>query len=251
MAYNKSFVFSCDFYDLFYQDKNYEQESSYIVHDILKLNPQAKNLLELGCGSGNYSRWFSKQGFNIVGVDSSAHMLEMAAQKQIPNFSTVQANIADFELAEKFDVCVALFDVLSYLTESEDLLACFHHVNAHLEDGGYFIFDVWNSGGVYADPPRTNTKTVKTTTETIVRTSESNVDFKTNVVEVMHTYKFYDEDETLCHQQTEAHFMRHFCFQEIAFFAKLANFTIVKVEEPFGRAALSDKSWKACYTLKK
>jgi len=40
------------YYDLLYRDKNYKAETDYICKNINELNPEAKSLLDLGCGTG-------------------------------------------------------------------------------------------------------------------------------------------------------------------------------------------------------
>jgi len=46
------------YYDLFYADKDYQAETGYIISLIKKYNPGAKEVLELGFGTGNYSKHF-------------------------------------------------------------------------------------------------------------------------------------------------------------------------------------------------
>ena len=57
--------------------------SPALVEAILEqLGPAAgRSLLEVGCGTGNYSRAFADAGFRVVGIDTSAEMLGRAAQK--------------------------------------------------------------------------------------------------------------------------------------------------------------------------
>ena len=40
--------------------------------------PQASSLLELGSGTGHFTRWFESQGLQVVGLDSSTPMLAAA-----------------------------------------------------------------------------------------------------------------------------------------------------------------------------
>ena len=41
----------------------------------------AKSLLEVGCGTGHFTRWFAAQGLSVTGLDASAAMLEDARRR--------------------------------------------------------------------------------------------------------------------------------------------------------------------------
>jgi ubiquinone/menaquinone biosynthesis C-methylase UbiE len=44
------------------------------------LFPKAKTILEIGCGTGHFTRWFEILGFDVVGLDLSPAMLEEATR---------------------------------------------------------------------------------------------------------------------------------------------------------------------------
>jgi ubiquinone/menaquinone biosynthesis C-methylase UbiE len=47
--------------------------------------PQARTLLEVGCGTGHFTRWFTDQGFRTVGLDLSSPMLAEAIHLGSPS----------------------------------------------------------------------------------------------------------------------------------------------------------------------
>ena len=49
-----------------------------LLHLLLQRFPGASSLLEVGCGTGHFTRWFAKQGFQVTGLDASPAMLEQA-----------------------------------------------------------------------------------------------------------------------------------------------------------------------------
>lgn len=55
----------------------------YIAKQLIKkLNPSLSGLyLDIGCGTGNYTNVFQKQGFQFIGIDPSERMLEKAKLK--------------------------------------------------------------------------------------------------------------------------------------------------------------------------
>ena len=52
-----------------------------ILQDLIRLKklPPCK-IIELGCGAGNYVRYFSKMGFEATGVDVSEKAIEIARE---------------------------------------------------------------------------------------------------------------------------------------------------------------------------
>ena len=96
------------------------------------------SLLDVGCGSGAYLLGL-KEVFPSVqakGIDLSGVMVERAKAKG------VDAEAIDLcDLEGKYDVITAVFDMMNYLP-SEALESFFTCVRAHLNDGGYFIFDI-------------------------------------------------------------------------------------------------------------
>jgi ubiquinone/menaquinone biosynthesis C-methylase UbiE len=66
-------------------------------------------LLEVGCGTGHWSEYFSSKGFEVTGIDISAHMIKAAQRKNIAN---CRFTVADGEnipfAAQSFDVAAAI-----------------------------------------------------------------------------------------------------------------------------------------------
>ena len=68
-------------YDSLYTKKNYNKEF-YLIKKIIKrylYNPSS--LLDMGCGTGQYSNLLTKLKLNVVGVDRSSSMLSIAKKK--------------------------------------------------------------------------------------------------------------------------------------------------------------------------
>jgi len=97
-----------------------------------------KTLLDVGCGSGaflvdvknRYSPFIAK------GIDLSSVMVQRARLKG------VLAEAIDLcELQGRFDILSAVFDMINYLPPKA-LKGFFECVEEHLNDDGYFIFDI-------------------------------------------------------------------------------------------------------------
>lgn len=247
----KPFDISARFYDLFYKDKDYFAEADFVSHLIRKQNPSARKLLELGCGSGNYSLPLIDLGYEIVGLDLSPEMISRAQAKAKHQFTGVVTDIAAFELDTNFDGAVALFHVISYLTETDKVLSCLKHVQRHLLPGALFIFDVWFTPAVCYLQPERRVKSMFDHDVEITRTAIPRSCDEKNIVEVH--YHFEMKDATNLQRQTaeETHVMRHFSTPEISLLARLAGLEFIGATEMVTDARPSKNTWGVCYILQK
>ena len=93
-----------------------------------------KNLLDIGCGSGDFCLMAKDSGINVKGIDLSVSQVKRA-QKKGCNCET--KDVCD--LNENFEAGVAIFDVINYMDKSE-LKKFFSCVEKVVEK--YFIFDI-------------------------------------------------------------------------------------------------------------
>ena len=68
-------------YDQLMVNVDYEMWASYIEYLILEQGERPLNILELGCGSGNVTEKLLEKGYEVVGIDYSEEMLEIAEEK--------------------------------------------------------------------------------------------------------------------------------------------------------------------------
>lgn len=99
------------------------------------------NVLDAACGTGNVSELLAARGYEVVGVDISAGMIEAAKAKSGRVEYHVQ-DLAELDLGRQFDFAISLFDSLNYIIDVEHLAKAMIRVGEHVVEGGYFIFDV-------------------------------------------------------------------------------------------------------------
>ncbi len=104
-----------------------------------------KTALDLACGTGSTTLALARRGFHITGLDLSARMLALAAQKagrEGLQVDFLQADMRDFTLSQQVMLVVTFQDGLNYLPSEEDLKQAVKSVYNALSPGGLFIFDI-------------------------------------------------------------------------------------------------------------
>lgn len=101
-------------------------------------------VLDLGCGTGTLTELLYQRGYDMIGVDNSLEMLEIAREKQGKSGSEImyiQQDMRELELYSTVGTVISVCDSLNYLLEEEELLTVFRLVNNYLYPGGLFLFD--------------------------------------------------------------------------------------------------------------
>ena len=130
-------------YDLFMDDIPYEKWCDYVT-GLLKEHGVEKGLvLDLGCGTGKLTRMLAGRGYDMIGVDRSGEMLELAAQQnEDGRILYLQQDMREFELYGTVRAIVSICDSMNYLMEYEELVQVLRLDNNYLDPGGIFIFDM-------------------------------------------------------------------------------------------------------------
>ena len=100
--------------------------------------------MDLGCGTGTLTELLAARGFDMIGVDNSEEMLEIAMEKRAESGSDILYLLQDmreFELYGTVRAVISICDSLNYITEEAELEEVFRLVNNYLDPGGVFVFD--------------------------------------------------------------------------------------------------------------
>jgi SAM-dependent methyltransferase len=217
---NDQFDAYAQYYNLFYDGKDYKGESEYIHNLIQTYSKGASEVLEFGCGSGGHARELVKYDYSIHGVDISSRMLEQAKSSSLKDATKVSFSLGDVRaltLNKKFEVVLSLFHVLGYQNTDEDVLKTFSTAHEHLKPGGLFIYDFWYGPTVLSDGPSTRVLQIKKDHQEIFRISEPNLDLKKNICKINYSI-FVKESTELYKKINEIHSMRYFFQNEFAQF---------------------------------
>ena len=136
-------------YDTFMDNVPYDEWAEYVT-GILKEHGITEGLVcELGCGTGQMTRRLADAGYEMIGIDLSAEMLDVAREAEYDRVEDLEQSIlylqqdmCEFELYGTVAAIVSLCDSMNYITDEESLLQVFRLVNNYLDPGGLFLFDM-------------------------------------------------------------------------------------------------------------
>ena len=93
------------------------------------------SVLDAGCGTGRVAVELARRGYDVVGVDSDASMLEVARQHDLP---WVEADLASLDLDRAFDLIVCAGNVMVFLAPGTEAQVV-QRLAAHLAPGGLLV----------------------------------------------------------------------------------------------------------------
>ena len=173
------------YYDIFYHDKDYEKECSFLENAFKKHSVfPIKRVLDMGCGTGGYLIPLSERGYEITGIDASTGMLEQAKRKTKERGIRVrleQMTLQELDLGEKFDSVICMFNTIDYLTEKKEMIKTLMNVRKHLKDGGLFIFDFRQTAPAMESYSPQRVRYFRNGKIEIIRISNSRVDREANL----------------------------------------------------------------------
>ena len=98
---------------------------------------EEKNLIvELGCGTGSFTLNMAKRGYDIIGIDMSSDMLDIARKKTAAeglNVMYLEQDMRELDLYCTCGTVLSVCDSVNYLLEDEDLPLSFVGVFCHCE----------------------------------------------------------------------------------------------------------------------
>lgn len=130
-------------YDEFMEDVPYEKWRDLVVAELKKEGIADGLVLDLGCGTGTFTRMFAEAGYDMIGVDGSQEMLMEAREKTADRgILYLCQDMREFELYGTVRAIVSTCDTMNYLLTPEDFIRTLRLANNYLDPGGVFIFDL-------------------------------------------------------------------------------------------------------------
>lgn len=143
---NRQYEFLSRIYDELMANVDYPKWAKFMSDLAEKQGEKPINILELGCGTGNITLELLKMGYEVVGVDISEEMLEIAREKttdfgEKAILITQDITDMDFDVYE-IDCVMACNDTFNYIVEKEELASLLSYLYPRMKKGGQLVFDI-------------------------------------------------------------------------------------------------------------
>lgn len=239
-----------EYYNIFNVSKAYEEEVDFVVSQFESKYQSKPNLLDLGCGTGVHALAFAKRNWQVLGVDISPKMLEIANRRRAKISGTLsqhlkfeEGDVRTFRCEEKFDVVTSLFHVASYQTITGDLDRLIETAKLHLKPNGILIFDYWYGPAVLNLKPSVRVRRYEDNDVKALRIGEPSLNTAGNVVSVDFDVTLIDKSSGRAKNFNESHLMRYFFLPEIESALRNAGFRTWNSAEWLTGDDPSEESW--------
>ncbi|MCU9613946.1 class I SAM-dependent methyltransferase [Caldibacillus lycopersici] len=234
-------------YDELMDEAPYDKWVCFFQKQKEKYTPNANNILDLACGTGEMSIRLSEQGYQVTGVDLSEDMLAVANEKamnkgyRIPFY---QQNMTELEGIGPFDIVVIFCDSLNYLASEKEVIETFQSVKRVLKPDGLLLFDVHSTykiDSVYAG------NTFAFNGDDISYIWSSYKGEQPYSIEHELSFFVFDEQTAQYDRYDELHKQQTYTINQYKHWLTNTGFTIQSIEADFGEA-VTDTSERIFFT---
>ncbi len=132
-----------EFYARTYDDSvpDWPGEIDFYQEMAAEVKRNGRTVLEIACGTGRVAIRLAQKGVNVLGLDRSPKMLDVARQKSVglENICWVQGDMRSFELGEAFGLVIIPGHAFQNLNTAWDQAACLECIKRHLSPGGLLV----------------------------------------------------------------------------------------------------------------
>ena len=231
-------------YDELMDNTPYEQWCDNITKVLGEYGINDGLVLDMGCGTGSLTQLLAARGYDMIGVDYSQEMLNVACRKREESRYDIlylNQDMREFELYGTVRAIVSICDSVNYLLEDEDIVACFKLVNNYLDPKGIFFFDF-----------NTNYKYETIIGDRVIAETRDDCSFIWenfyDPEEMMNEYDltvFVREDEQepdMFRRFQETHFQRGYTLEEMQGFIEEAGLVFLKANDAETLGEVTDTS---------
>lgn len=233
----RSYTKLAKYYDAIYNNiVDYESQTSYlekVFHDFHR--GRVRSILDIGCGTGNFTLIFAKRGYRTTGIDLSEDMIRVAKGKRRPskaNPEFFRMDMRDIRLNRKYDAATALFGGFGYLLKHEDVLEFFTSVKRSLNKDGLLIFEFWHFSGLRPESSTKNGYTsfvkAKFGDEIIIRLDTNKYDPITDICHLtLDTFILNPKTKRLIDSFSETHLLKTYSISEMKNLLEETGFNVL------------------------
>lgn len=219
-------------YDTFMDNVPYEEWCGYLAGLLTENGVKEGLVLDLGCGTGSLTERLADRGYDMIGIDYSEEMLELAMEKKRRSGKDILylcQDMREFELYGTVRAVVSICDCMNYITEPEDLIQVFRLVNNYLDPHGIFIFDL-NTEYKYSELMGDNTIAEDREDSSFIWDNQYDPEERINIYDLS---IFVKEEKDLYRKYHETHYQRAYSLQEVKDALKEAGLEFVAAYDAF------------------
>lgn len=234
-------------YDQFMDNVPYREWADFLQEILQKEGINDGLVLDLGCGTGSMTEELAGRGYDIIGVDNSEDMLEIAMEKRQESGHDILYLLQDmqeFELYGTVRAVVSVCDSVNYVTEKEELEQVFRLVNNYLDPGGIFVFD-FNTEYKYREVLGDRTIAENREDSSFIWDNYYYEEEHMNEYELTLFIQEADQKE-LYHKYQETHFQRTYTLEEIRELLEKSGLRFVAAYEDYTKEAPGKGSERIC-----
>lgn len=230
-------------------DVDYDRWDEFVANYFREanINLKGKKALELGCGTGNMTLKLKDQGVDLYSIDISRDMLTIAeekARKKRAKVTFLNEDMVNFSISKKFDFVFSFCDGYNYLVEDNELISSLKAVYRHLNDDGYFVFDI-STAHKLNNIIGNNTFTLNEDELCYIWDNYAH----DNILEMYIT--FFIKEQTMYRRFKEIHVQRAYETDYIVNNLKEAGFKDIKIYDDYSFNQINNESIRATFIARK
>ena len=157
---NNQYTSIAKLYDRLNTGVNYQALADFLLKQTKKFSKDGtvpSLILDLACGTGKLTNELAGRGYDMIGIDLSCDMLQIAKEESCRRAYDVLylcQDMSRFELYGTVGAVFCCFDSLNYLLSPVNLKKTFSLVHNYLDPDGIFIFDMntaYKFENIYSD----------------------------------------------------------------------------------------------------
>lgn len=237
-------------YDTFMDETPYEEWGVFLLNMMKKYNISDGLVAELGCGTGTMTEYMAKAGYDMIGIDNSPEMLNIAMDKKAKSGLDILylcQDMREFELYGTVRVMLSVCDCLNYVVDPEEIIDVMRLVNNYLDYDGYFIFD-FNTVHKYRDI--IGDTTISENREDCAFIWDNYYHEDDNINEYELTI-FVKAEEDMFRRFSETHYQRGYTLEEMKSYALQAGLKFVKAYDGYTQNPVDENTQRVLMVLKK
>ena len=223
-------------YDTFMDNIPYAEWCKYLTGLLKEHGVKDGLVLDLGCGTGSLTELLADEGYDMIGIDYSEEMLELAMEKKYESEKDILylcQDMREFELYGTVAAVVSICDCMNYVTEYEDLTEVFRLVNNYLDPNGIFIFDM-NTEYKYSVVMGDTTIAEDREDSSFIWENQYEAEEKINIYDLS---IFVREEDDLYRKYHETHYQRAYSLDEVKAAIEEAGMEFVTAYDAFTKDA--------------